>query len=116
MKNLMSAVFFLGFFSFISAQEKVGVNEFNSVVEIEIYHDNGEVYQKGSLKNNKLHGKLESYDYSGNLVVLGEFKNGKKKGKWLFWNDNKLTEVNFKNNRIISSQTWENSKNSLVSN
>ena len=109
-------MFFLGFFSFISAQEKVGVNEFNSVIEIEIFHDNGEVYQKGSLKNNKLHGKLESYDYSGNLVVLGEFKNGKKKGKWLFWNDNKLTEVNFKNNRIISSQTWENSKNSLVSN
>ena len=70
---------FLGFFSFISAQEKVDVNEFNSVIEIEIFHDNGEVYQKGSLKNNKLHGKLESYDYSGNLVVLGEFKNGKKK-------------------------------------
>ena len=116
MKNLMSAVFFLSFFSFINAQEKINVNEFYSVVEIEIYHDNEEVYQKGFLKNNKLHGKLESYDYSGNLVVLGEFKNGKKKGKWLFWNDNKLTEVNFKNNRIISSQTWENSKNSLVSN
>ncbi|MBT27412.1 MAG: nicotinic acid mononucleotide adenyltransferase [Flavobacteriaceae bacterium] len=116
MKNLMSAVFFLSFFSFINAQEKINVNEFNSVVEIEIYHDNGEVYQKGFLKNNKLHGKLESYDYSGNLVVLGEFKNGKKKGKWLFWNDNKLTEVNFKNNRIISSQTWENSTNSLASN
>ena len=48
--------------------------------------------------------------------MLGEFKNGKKKGKWLFWNDNKLTEVNFKNNRIISSQSWENSTNSLVSN
>tara|TARA_B100001248_G_scaffold25348_1_gene16623 strand:+ start:58 stop:408 length:351 start_codon:yes stop_codon:yes gene_type:complete len=116
MKNLMSAVFFLSFFLFINAQEKINVNKFNSVVEIEIYHDNGEVYQKGSLKNNKLHGKLESYDYFGNLVMLGEFKNGKKKGKWLFWNDNKLTEVNFKNNRIISSQSWENSANSLVSN
>ena len=116
MKNLMSVVFFLSFFSFINAQEKINVNEFNPVVDIEIFHDNGEVYQKGSLKNNKLHGKLESYDYSGNLVVLGEFKNGKKKGKWLFWNDNKLTEVYFKNNRILSSQTWENSTKSIASN
>ena len=83
MKNLVTAVFFLSFFSFINAQEKINVNEFNSVVEIEIYHDNGEVYQKGSLKNNKIHGKIESYEYSGNLVVLGVFKNGKKKCKLL---------------------------------
>ena len=29
------------------------------------------------LKNNKLHGRLESYDINGNLVVIGEFNKGK---------------------------------------
>ena len=43
-------------------------NRFDRVVKVEISHDNGELYQKGDLKNNKLHGRWESYDIDGNLA------------------------------------------------
>ena len=83
-------------------------NRFDRVVKVEIFHDNGELYQKGYLKNNKLHGRWESYDIDGNLAVIGEFIKGKKTGKWFFWSNKNFTEVNFQNNKVISHFKWEN--------
>ena len=83
-------------------------NRFDRVVKVEIFHDNGELYQKGYLKNNKLHGRWESYDIDGNLAVIGEFIKGKKTGKWCFWGNKNFTEVNFQNNKVISHFKWEN--------
>ena len=60
------------------------------------------------LKNNKLHGRWESYDIDGNLAVIGEFIKGKKTGKWFFWVNKNFTEVNFQNNKVISHFKWEN--------
>ena len=83
-------------------------NRFDRVVKVEIFHDNGELYQKGYLKNNKLHGRWESYDINGNLAVIGEFIKGKKTGKWFFWSSKNFTEVNFQNNNVIIHFKWEN--------
>ena len=89
-------------------------NRLDPISEVILYHDNGKIYQKGFLKNNKLHGRWESFDKNGNLVVVGEFKNGKKRGKWFFWNENNLREVNFKNNKVLSHYSWNNSSDSGI--
>ena len=75
---------------------------------------NGNIYQIGSLKNNKLHGRWESYDVNGNLSVVGEFLRGKKQGKWFFWTKDKFIEVNFKNNKIQNHFEWDKAENSIV--
>ena len=36
-------------------QKNITIDSKN-LIEVEIYHDNGNIYQKGFLKNNKLHG------------------------------------------------------------
>ena len=77
MKNLIFISAFLLFFNMYS-QDNVNEQsiELNDLIKVEIFHDNGELYQVGFLKNNKLHGRLESYDINGNLAVIGEFNKG----------------------------------------
>ena len=126
MKNIYTIVIILvGVFSY--SQSNIDVknigpedlehmyNRLDPVSQVVIYHDNGNIYQKGFLKNDKLHGRWESFDNNGNLVVVGEYKNGKKKGKWFFWNDNQLKEVNFKNNKVLSHYSWTNSTSTIAS-
>ena len=126
MKKLIISAFAIIIFLPNNAQEKIELNNigienlehefnmFDPIVEVEIKHDNGKIYQKGFLKNNMLHGRWESYNIDGELVVLGHFSRGKKTGKWIFWNDNKLTEVNFKNNKVLSHYSWNNSSDSGI--
>ena len=44
---------------------------------------------------------------------MAEYNNGKKTGKWFFWNEDSLKEVNYEDNRIAKVTTWNNS-NSVV--
>ncbi len=51
-----------------------------------LYHyDGGYLYGKGSLKNEKTHGKWEFYHKNGNLKSTGEYVEGKKNGKWAYY-------------------------------
>ena len=77
------------------------------------YHDNGQIQQEGAFKNGKLHGIWTSYDINGNKLALGNYTNGIKTGKWLFWQGEFLKEVEFKDSRIVSVHEW-NDKNKLV--
>ena len=114
----------LSFFSFsmysqVELESKnINLNELQSksgqITEIKLYHDNGNIYQIGSLKNNKLHGRWESYDANGNLSVVGEFLRGKKQGKWFFWTTDKFIEVKFKNNKIQNHFEWDKAVNSIA--
>ena len=127
MKKLFISAFALFIFIPINSQEKIELNNigienlehelnmFDPIVEVEIMHDNGKTYQKGFLMNNMLHGRWESYNVKGELVVLGHFIRGKKTGKWIFWDDDKLTEVNFKNNKVLSHHSWNNSSEGIAS-
>ncbi|MGB1131888.1 MAG: toxin-antitoxin system YwqK family antitoxin [Flavobacteriaceae bacterium] len=127
MKKLFISAFALFIFIPINSQEKIELNNtgienlehelnmFDPIVEVEIMHDNGKTYQKGFLMNNMLHGRWESYNLKGELVVLGHFVRGKKTGKWIFLDDDKLTEVNFKNNKVLSHHSWNNSSVGIAS-
>jgi antitoxin component YwqK of YwqJK toxin-antitoxin module len=86
------------------------------LVRATYFHENGEVSQVGTYNTSgKLHGKWESFDTNGKRVALGTYKDGKKDGKWFFWNHDGLREVDFNLNIIASVSQWKEAP-AIVSN
>ena len=103
------------------AQESVIVEEENTryeangdLVEVTLFHDNGQVEQHGFFKDKKLHGTWNYYTNEGQKVAIGTYDHGVKTGKWFFWNDTTLKEVDFQNQKIVSINEWKD-KTLLVS-
>lgn len=72
------------------------------------FHDNGLVEQQGAFDNNgKLQGEWTSFDAEGNKVAVGTYEAGKKVGKWFFWSDNTLKEVDFIKSKITNINEWK---------
>lgn len=84
------------------------------LVKTTYYYENGKVQQEGFFKNGKLEGIWISFDINGNKLSVANYENGEKTGKWLFWNGNKLNEVEYSNSRIASVKTWK--QDALVNN
>ena len=75
--------------------------------EVTFYHDNGVVAQKGFLTaDKKLDGTWKAYNREGKKVSMGHYEAGKKTGRWLFWSNNRLTEVDYHNYEIASVHEW----------
>jgi antitoxin component YwqK of YwqJK toxin-antitoxin module len=87
----------------------------NDLVEVTYYYSNGEVSQIGTFKDNKRHGEWTSFSMEGKKTAEAEYQNGQKTGKWFFWSDNKLTEVDYSNNMVVAVNTWTN-KNPVATN
>ena len=87
-----------------SQKEKdIKLNQETNLFEATYYHDNGEVSQEGTFDlNGKLHGEWTSYDASGTKVSEGNYTNGVRTGKWFFWSEDAVKEVEFSNNAIAS--------------
>ncbi|WP_111684823.1 toxin-antitoxin system YwqK family antitoxin [Winogradskyella tangerina] len=84
--------------------EKIGDQTF-----ITYYHDNGEISQTGMFNaDGKVHGEWKSFDAEGNKLALGNYDNGKKVGKWFFWQGNSLKEVDYIDSKIVSVNQWDN--------
>lgn len=107
-KLLFALVFMVGAIGF-AQDKKVEVEQKGDMYEATYYHDNGEVAQHGFFNaEGKLQGTWKSYDVNGNKVALGNYENGKKTGKWIFWNGDKLTEVDYKNFKMEKVNEWQN--------
>ncbi len=85
--------------------EKVG-----KMVKATYFHANGEIAQTGFLMNDKLHGQWLMYNEEGVKIAAGKYVNGKKEGKWFFWEGEILREVDFDNNKIASVKNWNQSE------
>ena len=85
--------------------EKVG-----KLVKATYFHDNGEIAQTGYLMKGKLHGQWLMYDVNGKKLASGKYENGMRTGKWLFWQDEVLKEVDFVNNQIRNVKNWNRSE------
>lgn len=85
--------------------EKVG-----KMVKATYFHDNGEIAQTGYLMKGKLHGQWLMYDVDGKKIASGKYENGKRTGKWLFWQDEVLKEVDFVDNQITGIRNWNQSQ------
>jgi antitoxin component YwqK of YwqJK toxin-antitoxin module len=57
----------------------------------ESYHDNGQLYFKGSYLNGKQHGYWEYYWDNGQLDYKGSYSNGERHGYWeSYWDNGQL--------------------------
>lgn len=78
-----------------------------NLVKSTYFHSNGKVSQEGFYKNGKVHGQWIAYDEKGTKKAIGEYNEGQKTGKWFFWNQNNLSEVDYSDSRIASIKTWK---------
>ena len=91
----------------VSAQEnKPVLEEVNGMVKATYYYDNGKIQQEGFYKAGKLEGKWTSYDENGNKLALAEYTNGEKTGKWFFWSDKNLSEVDYSQGVVADVKVW----------
>ncbi len=92
------------------AQEKANVEyvKQGDLVKGIFYYDNGVIEQEGTYKNGKLHGQWVSYDKDGKKNAVAFYHKGNKTGKWFFWRQDKLIEVDFNKNDIANVKTYTN--------
>ncbi|MGB7393602.1 MAG: nicotinic acid mononucleotide adenyltransferase [Pricia sp.] len=105
MKKLVGIFAFILCTTGVFAQKEKDVkhNKETNLLEATYYHENGEVSQEGTFDMaGKLHGEWVSYDATGEKVSMGNYHKGIRTGKWFFWTDGKIKEVEFSNNVIAS--------------
>ncbi len=116
MKNLVLVVLML-VSSLSFAQVDAKVEKKGDLTMVTYYHDNGNVEQEGTFNaKGELHGVWTSYDLKGNKVAVGNYNNGQKSGKWFFWVDDTLKEVDYKDSKIASVQEWKQSTDVAIRN
>lgn len=87
-------------------QQKPILEKSGDLVKATYTDKDGQITQQGYFKDGKLHGEWVAYDSNGNRSAVATYENGKKVGTWLFWNDNKLSEVTYSKNAIVSVNNW----------
>ncbi len=105
MKNiiLVFAFVFSTSYGFSQKEKDVKLNTDTNLIETTYYYDNGEVSQKGTFDlAGKLHGKWVSYSETGEKVSMGSYDKGVRTGKWIFWTNGNIKEVEFSDNVIAS--------------
>lgn len=107
---ILAAVLFSGI---LAAQEvKPELEAVGNKVKATYYYDNGKVQQEGFFKDGKLDGVWVSYDEKGNKKTVGEYTEGVKTGKWIYFNENNLSEVAYVDNKVSSVKNLQ--KNALA--
>jgi len=105
------AILFLFFLSFsLVAQENTPQIELvknGKSYEYTLYHDNGQIAQKGAIVNQQLEGVWVRFSPEGKKLSQGTFTKGKKTGKWFFWNEQGLIEADFKDNKLVTAVSWD---------
>ena len=111
---LLAGVLLVGGFAMAQDNDPKPVFEKDGdLIKGTFYYEDGSIRQEGTYKDGRLHGEWVSYDQNGEKTALANYENGKKSGKWFFWTENKLTEVDYQNSMIASVNSWKN-ENSIV--
>lgn len=105
--NIILAVFAFVISSTISAQDvKPVFVQDGELIKGTFYYEDGSISQEGTYKDGKLHGEWISYDQNGKKIAMANYEEGEKTGKWFFWSAEKLTEVDYNDNRIAEVKTY----------
>ena len=113
MKNvfLVIVVFFISLVSYAQMNKEMKLNKETNLVEAIYFHENGSISQKGTFNlERKLHGEWVSYNKEGKTVAIGSYINGVKTGKWLFWANDILKEVEYADNTIAGVTETKNTQ------
>lgn len=96
-------------FTYAQDKKETIIEKKGDLTLVTYFHDNGEIQQTGAFNlKGRLHGEWKSYDTSGNKVALGNYENGKKVGKWFFWDKDSLKEVDYIDSKIVNVSKWNN--------
>ena len=108
---IILAFMFIGVSTF--AQEKtqnVKHVQKKDLVEATYFYADGSIQQVGTFnKEGKLHGTWTSFDTNGDRLAVGNYKDGKKVGKWIFWTNGVANEVSYVNSKITNVAKADNS-------
>lgn len=111
----ITLIFALIFTVVINAQDIKPVYEQNGdMLKATYFHDNGAVSQEGHFLNGKLHGEWKMFGEDGQKIAMGEYNQGKKTGKWFFWDDRTLKEVDFVDSKIANVTQWNSAGQVVV--
>ncbi|MGB5499374.1 MAG: nicotinic acid mononucleotide adenyltransferase [Maribacter sp.] len=95
--------------TFAQKDKELTLNEDTNLIEATYFHDNGEISQQGTFNlAGKLHGEWLSYNQDGQKISVGSYASGQKVGKWLFWSNDVLKEVDYNNNAIAGIVNTKN--------
>ncbi|MFL0353113.1 toxin-antitoxin system YwqK family antitoxin [Xanthomarina sp. GH4-25] len=112
------------FFAFLMtvgsfAQEQISpkAEKIGDKIEVTYFYENGAVKQQGFFnQSGKLHGTWTSYDINGEKLAVGNYDNGRKVGKWFFWSDDTLKEVDFVDYKIATVNEWKSDSKLAIRN
>ena len=108
---LVIAILFVSAASIAQAKPEMKLNSETNLIEATYFHINGEVSQKGTFNLEKqLHGEWLSYNEKGETITVGSYDNGIKTGKWLFWANDILKEVEYNENIIAAVNESKNTE------
>ena len=105
-KIVLVGVFLISGVAFTQTAKPVLEQE-GKLVKATYYYENGKMQQQGYYKDGKLEGHWIAFDENGNKTLIGEYAHGQKTGKWFFWNDESLSEVDYSNSRVASVKSWK---------
>ncbi len=88
-------------------EQNIKLEAIGDLVKTTYYFDSGQVQQEGFFKDGKLDGVWTSYSTNGTKIAVATYKNGEKTGKWFFWNNDILHEVDYTNSKIAAVKTWK---------
>lgn len=100
---LIAAILFVSLPVFAQESNNVKYDKKGDLTEATYFYADGNIQQQGTFnEEGKLHGVWTSYDVNGDKLAVGNYENGRKVGKWLFWSNGSLKEVVYTNSRIVS--------------
>jgi antitoxin component YwqK of YwqJK toxin-antitoxin module len=111
-KFILFFAFLITVVSFAQQKRDLKLNKDTNLIEVVYYHDNGAVSQTGTYTaDGKLQGEWLSFDTAGKKVVSGNYDNGKKVGKWFYYTNETIKEVDYSNNAIAGLKESEVKEN-----
>ena len=104
---LIAVALCLSVSGFSQNDTKVKIEKKGDLTEATYFFEDGTVEQQGTFNSKgELHGEWISYDSNGKKLAVGKYVNGHKHGKWFFWKEDSLTEVDYINSKITSVSSW----------
>jgi antitoxin component YwqK of YwqJK toxin-antitoxin module len=114
---LLLALLFVSASNFGQADTNVKTEKKGDLTEATYFYADGKIRQQGTFNaQGKLHGTWTSYDVNGNKLAVGAYENNKKVGKWFFWSEGNLTEVDYIDSRIATVSEWKDKTKVAVTN
>lgn len=108
---LILVLLFVSAASYAQVEPEMKLNKETQLIEATYFHANGEISQKGTFNlEKKLHGEWMSYNEKGETISVGAYEDGLKSGKWLFWANDVLKEVEYSDNAIAAVTESKNTE------